>query len=89
MIKIIQSITDTVSASFGNPVRLQRLLAERPEFKAILIGPDNIAMDNVPRWQSITTAGLGIARRRAKRSELLGWRRKGRANVASKLPVQR
>jgi hypothetical protein len=78
MNKIIQFITDTVSASFGNPVRLQRLLAERPEFKAILIGPaDNIAMDSVPRWQNITTAGIGVARRRAKRSELLGWRREG------------
>lgn len=78
MNKIIKAISDTVSASLGNPVRLRRLLAERPEFKAALIGPAaDIAMASVPRWQNITTAGTGVARRRAKRSELLGWRRDG------------
>jgi len=78
MNKIIQLFSDTVSASFGNPVRLRRLLAERPEFKAALIGPTaDIAMASVPRWQNIATASTGVARRRANRSELLGWRRDG------------
>lgn len=78
MTKLLQIITDHVRESFGNPVRLRRFLGDRSDFKADLLAPeDNIDMARVPKWHRLNETGWGVARRRAGRLELMGWRNKG------------
>jgi hypothetical protein len=69
---ILQIISDHVRESFGNPVRLRRLLGEHPDFRGDLLAPaDNIDMDCVPQWHHLAASS---ARRRKDRIELMGWR---------------
>jgi len=76
MSSFIQTLSDHVRESLGNPVRLRRLLGDRPDFKVDLLAPeDNIDMGRVPRWHHLTSASA--QRRRADRVELMGWRMQG------------
>ncbi|WP_323144834.1 hypothetical protein [Massilia phyllosphaerae] len=76
MSKLLQTISDHVLESLGNPVRLRRFLGHRPDFKAQLLAPENnIDMARVPKWQRINE--IGAAGRRNARLELMGWRNQG------------
>jgi hypothetical protein len=80
MSKLLQNISDHVLESLGNPVRVRRFLGDRPDFKAQLLAPENnIDMARVPKWHRLneTGWGWGVARHRAGRLELMGWRNKG------------
>jgi len=78
MSKLLQTISDHVLASFGNPVRLRRFLGDRPDFKAQLLAPENnIDMARVPKWHRFNEIGSGVAGRRNARLELMGWRNQG------------
>lgn len=75
MSSFIQTISDHVRQSLGDPVRLRRLLGNRPDFKAQLLAPaDNIDMASVPMWHRLNEIGSGVAGRRNGRLELTGWR---------------
>ena len=80
MSKLLQTISDHVLESLGNPVRLRRFLGDRPHFKAQLLAPENnIDMARVPKWHRLneTGWGWGVGRRRTGRVELMGWRKRG------------
>lgn len=78
---LIQAISDHVRESLGNPVRVRRLLGDRPDFKADLIKPENnIDMERVPAWHHLgqTGWGWGVGDRRGGAGfELMGWRTVG------------
>mgnify|MGYP000197401472 CR=1 FL=1 len=78
MNKIIKVISDTVRASFGHPVHVERFLAARPDFRVPMVRSSNsIDFDSVPKWHTFGETGGGTGPAGARQAILSGWRREG------------